>query len=175
METRNKVKLGGGVIAAALMVMIPFTGDREGLSLQAYKDVVGVWTICNGETLGVKKGDVMTKEQCRTLLKSRAGQFMQAVADKITYPITAKTLAAHSDFAYNVGVGGYSTSKALALTNAGRVAEGCTAMYNWKYLTIKNVKYDCSRPQNIQNIQGCRGLMNRRTDEVSLCLQGTAK
>ena len=40
----------------------------EGLILNAYKDPAGVYTIGYGHTKGVKKGQIITKEQAEALL-----------------------------------------------------------------------------------------------------------
>lgn len=157
-------------MAAALLLAVPFIIDKEGESLVAYRDVVGVWTICHGETNGVREGDQATREQCRLLTQSRVGQFMQKVDNLIVPEVKPETLAAHTSFAYNIGLGGYSTSQALKLTNSGYVNQGCHAMMNWNGLTIKGVRYDCNRPENQKKINGCRGLVNRRVDEVKLCM-----
>ena len=72
-------------------------------------------------------------------------------------------LAAHSSFAYNVGLPGYARSKTLALTNQGDDAGGCRAMGNWYAAGGK----DCR-----QRSSGCYGLWQRRQAEIDLCLQG---
>ena len=43
------VALLGAVAAAGLLVSIP---EDEGTRYTAYRDVVGIWTICHGDTLG---------------------------------------------------------------------------------------------------------------------------
>ncbi len=52
----NKTALGG-VLGAAMLVAVTFIIAKEGERLEAYRDIAGVWTICHGETLGVKPGD----------------------------------------------------------------------------------------------------------------------
>ena len=161
-STKRKV-IGGAVSAAALMIAIPFVTTREGERLDAYEDVVGVYTICNGETLGVKIGDHKTAEQCAAMTRSRVGQFMAQVAAKLKTPVGPSTLAAHTSFAYNIGIAGYARSSTLALTNQGKIADGCRAMLKWVTAGGK----DCSVKKN-----NCYGLFVRRTDEVQLCLAG---
>lgn len=158
-----KSRIGSGVFAAALLSAIPFIVDREGESLVAYQDVGKVWTICNGETQGVKQGDRRTAAECATLTQSRVGQFMHSVSVELKIPVAAPTLAAHTSFAYNVGLNGYRSSKTLRLTNQGHVAAGCLAMRNWYTAGGK----DCRIKSN-----NCYGLINRRNDEIKLCLSG---
>lgn len=167
MEIRTKrVAASGGLVGLAMLVAVPFIVDREGESLESYRDVVGVWTICNGETLGVKPGMKKTAEECRQLTNSRVGQFMRRVYELQTVEVAPETLAAHTSFAYNIGIGGYAKSTTLRKTNAGDVAGGCEAMLNW----YKAGGKDC-RPRR----SGCYGLWNRRKDERALCLAGVVK
>lgn len=163
MATKLKTKISAGVIATALLAAIPFITDREGESLESYQDVVGVWTICNGETHGVKPGDRRTQDECRQLTQSRVGQFMTAVAQNLTVEVSSSTLAAHTSFAYNIGLSGYAGSKALKLTNAGDPKAGCLAMGNWYTAGGR----DCRIRAN-----NCYGLVQRRNDEIKLCLSG---
>jgi lysozyme len=167
MTTRNSFsttsKVAGGLIGAAMLIAVPFIVEKEGESLKAYRDVAGVWTICHGETLGVKKGDVKTKEACRQMTQTRTGQFMANVAKEIKVTVSPETLAAHTSFAYNIGVNGYRTSQALKLTNQNKVRSGCAAMMNWYTAGGK----DCRVKAN-----NCYGLITRRMSERDLCLKG---
>ncbi len=146
-----------------MMLAVPFIIDREGESLTAYRDAVGIWTICNGETSGVKPTDKKTKEQCQSLTNSRVGQFMTSVANYLTIPVPPQTLAAHTSFAYNIGLTGYARSTTLKETNRGDIIAGCKAMANWYTAGGR----DCRIKAN-----GCYGLIARRNDEVKLCLSG---
>lgn len=146
--------------AAALLIAIPFIADREGESLVAYQDVGKVWTICNGETEGVRPSDRMTPEQCRALTQSRVGQFMGKVDALLQPDVPPATLAAHTSFAYNVGINGYAKSQTLKLSNTGDIMAGCDAMMNWYTAGGR----DCRVRGN-----GCYGLVLRRQDEVKLC------
>lgn len=157
----NSGKLASAVISAALLVAVPFIYGKEGDELQAYKDVAGVWTICGGVT-GVAPGTTLTAAQCGQLTQSTIGHFMQQVDSLLKVVVTPTTLAAHTSFAYNIGLGGYKGSKALTLTNAGNTAAGCLAMANW--YTAGGV--DCRVRAN-----GCYGVVQRRDDEVKLCLE----
>lgn len=146
-----------------MLIAIPFITDREGESLKAYQDVVGVWTICHGETLGVKPGQTATKDECDALTTSRVGQFMLRVRELQTVSLPPAALAAHTSFAYNIGLAGYARSTTLRLTNAGQIEAGCRAMANWYTAGGK----DCRVRSN-----GCYGLITRRNDEIALCVSG---
>ncbi|AWM37010.1 Lysozyme RrrD [Gemmata obscuriglobus] len=163
MASKSQVVKGGGLIAAAMLLAIPFITDHEGESLKAYQDVGGVYTICHGETSGVKAEQVATKEACDALTKSRVGQFMAQVHALHKVELSPATLAAHTSMAYNIGIAAYARSTTLRLTNAGNIAAGCRAMANWYTAGGK----DCRVRSN-----NCYGLINRRNDEIALCLAG---
>lgn len=152
----NKAQIGIAVIVAALTAAVPFIVDREDEKLQSYQDIVGVWTICSGETFGVGPQDKLSKDQCRLLSQSRIGQFMLQIVPEIKTAVTSPTLAAHTSFAYNIGIEGYRRSSTLRLTNQGDIAGGCRAMALW----------------NKAGGQVSQGLVNRRKKEIELCLLG---
>ena len=157
------LKRSAAAISAAMILAVPFICTHEGESLQSYADVAGVWTICNGITAGIKPGMTETKEQCSEAEQTTIGQFMAGVSALITVPVSAPTLAAHTSFAYNIGIAGYKRSSALRLTNAGQIAQGCDSMMIWHTAGGK----DCSKPEN-----GCTGIVTRRKDEIALCKSG---
>ena len=170
--------IAGGVTTtlAAMILAVPFITDLEsgpgGPKLQAYKDVVGVWTICDGETEGVRPDEVRTAEACKQLTQSRIGQFMIQVDAAIMPEVAPQTLAAATSFAYNVGINGFRASQALKHFNEGNLGAGCVAMMNWNGLRVNGVKYDCNKPEFQARINGCKGLVSRRKKEVKLCLEG---
>ena len=47
---------------------LDFIKSFEGLRLKSYQDSIGVWTIGWGHTRGVKKGQVITKEQAEQFI-----------------------------------------------------------------------------------------------------------
>lgn len=159
----NKAALGG---AAALLVLVGALKAKEGLRTEAYYDPVGVLTICFGETKGVYEGMKLTQKQCEDMLKARAAGFMQNVQGLLKVELPPDTLAAHSHFAYNIGVAGYTRSTTRRLTNEGRLEEGCEAMMNW----YRAGGRDCRIKAN-----NCYGLIKRREFERDLCKQGLGR
>lgn len=151
------------LIAAGMVSLAPMLAENEGRRLTAYQDSVGVWTICEGITLGVKRGDKLTDEQCDELVRQTQRAFMTSVASKLTVPVTKEQLVAHTHFAYNIGLGGYSRSQTLKLTNAGEWEKGCEAMMNW----YRAGGRDCRVRKN-----NCYGVVVRRQKERDLCLTG---
>jgi len=161
MRTRDKI--AGGVLSAAMVLALSFIPTKEDTKTKAYRDVGGVWTICSGDTFNVKPHEVRTLLQCSFSDKERIAQFMGQVAAKLTIIPTPELLTAHTSFAYNVGIAGYTKSQVLRRTNAGDLAGGCRAMLNW----YRAGGRDCRVRAN-----NCFGLIARRNDEVKLCLQG---
>lgn len=51
-----------------LAVAVPLIAKWEGLRTEAYRDIVGVWTVCYGETKGVRPGDLYSKAECDAML-----------------------------------------------------------------------------------------------------------
>lgn len=148
---------------AFLEVAIPFVARWEGLSLTAYLDIVGVPTVCYGETAGVRMGDSYTKAECDAMLARQLIDYR----DRLRPAFTADTLAtrlpiprdvAFMSLAYNVGVHGTSKSTAVRRLNAGNIKGACSAIGWWNKAGGRVV----------------RGLVNRRSDETDLCLQGVA-
>lgn len=159
----NKGKISAAIITAALACCLPFIQTHEGESLSSYEDVVGVWTICHGITRDIKPGMMKTEAECDDLTRNTLAQYMGQVADLLKVDYTAEMLAAHTSFAYNIGVSGYQRSSALRLTNQGHFKEGCQAMMIWHTAGGK----DCRVRSN-----NCYGVVTRRQDEISLCLAG---
>lgn len=164
MENRNKTiaKISAATVGAAMLIAIPFIKTKEGNSLEAYEDVAGIWTICGG-IAGVEPGTKMTAPECEELTRSTISRFMVVVAKMIKVEVPAEVLAAHTSLSYNIGIGAYSRSSALRLTNEGKIEEGCNAILKWKFVGEK----DCSIKSN-----GCLGVWIRRVDEKLLCLKG---
>ncbi len=128
----------------------------------AYRDIVGVPTICFGETKGVRIGQRATDKECRQKLKSRlAGSFRAGLHRYFSEETKAQRLtperdAAYVSLAYNVGVRGAGKSTAVRRLNKGNILGGCRAIGWWNKAGGRVV----------------RGLVNRRSEEVALCLRG---
>jgi lysozyme len=83
----------------------------EGCRLCAYRDIVGVWTICFGSTAGVVEGMRKTPSECEQLLRSEAGYCMLRVLQLCpTLASEPARLAAVTSFAYNLGLGAFKAS-----------------------------------------------------------------
>lgn len=149
--------------AAFLEIAVPFVGRWEGLRLEAYLDIVGVPTVCYGETKGVRLGDSYTKTECDEMLAREIISYRNRLRPAFTSQTLANRLpiprdVAFTSLAYNVGVSGTSKSTAVRRLNEGSIAGACTALGWWNKAGGRVV----------------RGLVNRRTEETELCMRGVA-
>lgn len=169
-----RLKIFSGVIGGAMAMAVPLIINLEGTRLQAYQDVASVWTICNGETQGVKPGDTKTPAECRSMTEHRVAEFMAPVYRMTRPDIKPHQLAAFTSFAYNIGLGGFAGSEARRLFNAGDFKGGCQAMMNWRCITVPSGQGDqaghCHTAS--RNKRQNQGLVNRREKEIRLCLGG---
>lgn len=96
---------------SALRLCLRLLRVFEGCRLLAYKDIVGIWTICYGSTVGVQEGMRKTQTQCDQLLLNEAGRFMLRVLQLCpTLADQPAKLAAVTSFTYNVGLGAFKAS-----------------------------------------------------------------
>src|SRR3954471_19384812 len=97
---KGLVGIVGVVAAGILMTLIP---SEEGTRYKAYRDVAGVWTICQGDTNNVHPGMVEDKEGCKTRLVSqletRAPLILACTPTLADKPYT---LAAAVSLSYNI-------------------------------------------------------------------------
>lgn len=66
--------------AQTLDIAAPFIAREEGKRNVAYRDIVGIWTICYGSTRGVHAGMVATYQQCLALLRAEVAEFQISTA-----------------------------------------------------------------------------------------------
>jgi lysozyme len=136
-----------------LALCIPLVSASEGVRYVAYRDPVGIPTICFGETFGVQMGDRATPIQCNALLQSRLIEFGDGV-DKCTPLLPPARKAAVTSFAYNVGLKAYCTSTLARKMNAGD-PNACQELMRW----VKAGPMRITLP----------GLVTRRKRERALC------
>jgi lysozyme len=149
----------GVVAATGLYVSIP---EDEGTRYTAYRDVVGVYTICQGDTKNVRPGMVETKEGCRNRLErqllAHAGPVMTC-SPRLAEPGRDYQRWAAISLAYNIGTGAYCRSSVDRNFDAGRWRAGCDAMLKW----------------NMAGGRPIKGLTDRRKREREICLRGLEK
>src|SRR5260221_4202523 len=78
--------------------------SSEGLRLDAYQDVVGVWTCGYGATgPGIGKGVHWTAQQAEDRLRSDLAKFENGVQTCLKQQVTSNQFSALLCFAYTVG------------------------------------------------------------------------
>ncbi len=85
--------------------------------------VRGTLTIGYGRTgPGVNPGGTCTQQQAEEWLRADIAGFVSAIAPLIKVPLNDNQFSAFVCFAYNVGVGAFRASSALACANSGDIA-----------------------------------------------------
>jgi len=153
---RNKLiaVAGGGAIAIATV----FLGGKDGVEgrvYEPYKDVAGVWTVCDGHTgTDIIKGKKYTDRECDRLLMQDLQPVKKTVDGLVKVQLNEYQRAALYSFTYNVGTSAFSKSTLLKRLNSGDQTGACEEMRRWVY--GGGMKW--------------KGLRNRRDMERSLCL-----
>lgn len=162
------VAVTGGVLVA------PWEGKEN----HAYKDMVGVTTICYGETKGVKMGDYRTDEQCDKSLITELTTYNKAMMKHVKVGLKPYEEIAYTSFVWNVGETGFKNSTLLKKLNLGDSLGACKEILNWNKATF-SVK---GAQTQIRNGEKCtakldgnmsctvKGLTNRRTQEYKTCI-----
>jgi lysozyme len=159
----SKASLGlAGCIGAACAALLTATvtqwesGGKD--RLVAYPDIVGVWTICHGETQGVRKGMTDSKEGCALRLDTRLAKDFAPAVLACTPRLRGRSyqLAAAISLAYNIGTPSYCRSTVDRRFDAGAERAACDAFLMWNKAGGKPVN----------------GLTRRREAERRLCLTG---
>jgi GH24 family phage-related lysozyme (muramidase) len=148
--------------AAALAIATAIAMPAEGLRQWAYRDPVGLPTICFGSTQGVKMGDFRTVPECKALLSKEMMYAIQAV-DTCRPRLPVNVLAAFSDAAYNIGehiACDSSRSTAARLLAAGDYRGACNQLLRWDKARVAGV------------LVPLPGLTKRREMERDVCLAG---
>ena len=154
--------LGAVGIGAAVAIATPVISEFEGRELKAYQDIVGVWTICDGETLNVQSGDTATNAQCDQMLADRVHEYATAISVCLPPALAPETMAAFTSGAYNIGVSGFCGSSMSRRALAGNLHSACDALLMWDKGTVRGV------------FRAILGLTRRREAERELCLSGLA-
>ena len=131
----------------------------EGLSLTAYQDVAGNWTIGYGHL--IVPGDpyypygsikTITQAQAQALLAQDMATADNCVSQSVTVPLTANQRAALQSFVFNVGCGAFQGSTLLRLLNQGDYSAVPGQLTEWVYAGGQVVQ----------------GLVNRRAKEAQV-------
>ena len=157
-STPLRRKLIGAVGAGALAIATIFIGGKDGVEgrkYEAYKDVAGVWTVCDGHTgSDVIRGKTYTDRECDRLLRKDLQPAKYTVDNLVKLPLGEYQRAALYSFVFNVGSDAFSKSTLLKKLNRGDQEGACEEMRRWVY--AGGMKW--------------KGLQNRREMERSMCL-----
>lgn len=143
MKSKRAVAAIAGATTAVALSIGALIKPWEGRELKAYKDIVGVWTICDGETKGVKPGMVKTNAECDAMLIARVENDFYKPLTKCIQGYEAKPVswqASMLSLAYNVGTGAACGSTAARLARAGDLAGSCRAMTRFNRAGGKVIK-----------------------------------
>jgi len=131
---------------------VDFIKKWEGLSLDAYRDVAGVWTIGYGHTGTAHSGMKITEKEAEELLKKDLEWAEEAVLDNVKVDLKQNEFDALVSFTYNVGAGAFKRSTLLRKLNEGDFDAAASEFSKWIYANGRVIK----------------GLRNRRADEARL-------
>jgi len=162
MSDRSRLIGVAGAVTVVGMGAVALIGDWEGLRLKAYRDPIGIPTVCFGETRNVKMGDRYTNEECTEMFVVRLIEFEKGIRRCIKDPdaVPDKTYVAMISLAYNIGVGGFCKSSIARKWNAGDHYGACDAF----------LLYTKAGGRTLQ------GLKNRRRDERNnWCIPGLSE
>lgn len=137
----------------------------EGKRSTSYIDLANVLTVCYGHTgRDIIKGKYYTDAECSLLLKQDIKIHSDGVLQCVNMPLKENQYSAFVLMAYNVGVSGFCSSRALRLFNEGHTAEACRAM---AYSPTGSPAWSFANGKFVQ------GLHNRRVFESNMCLGAT--
>lgn len=150
-----------GIITALGLLAVAIIGPFEGYRPYAYRDVVGVWTACYGETAGIKPGMKFTRAQCDSMFIDSLEKHERALRRCLSDPdaVPMKTYVAMLSLAYNIGEGGFCKSSVVRRWNAGNRYGACDAFLMW----------------NKAGGRVIQGLVTRRKSERKLCIEGLSE
>ncbi len=152
---RPKGRLAVLIGASAATALVATVAAWEGKSNVPYRDVVGILTVCYGETHQPMRR--YTDAECKAMLEDRLADYAGPVLERNPELRGHDAqLVAASSLAYNIGVGNYRKSSVARLFSAGRWREACDAFLRWNRAGGREV----------------RGLTNRRKAERAICLKG---
>lgn len=149
MTTNNRLV----ALALATALAIP----AEGLRQWAYRDPVGILTVCFGATgEGVSSGKKYSLEECKSRLNADMLKAIDTV-EKCHPNLPANVLAAFSDAVYNIGPTVACNSTASRLLASGDLLGACDQLPRWNKAKVGGVYVELP------------GLTKRREAERRLC------
>ena len=130
----------------------------EGLELESYQDIAGVWTIGYGHTETAGPNQRITEREAEELLRRDLRPREDAVDSLTSVPLNQNEFDALVSFVYNVGINAYRGSTARRRLNRGDRIGAAEALQWWNKATVDGV------------LREVTGLTRRRTAEAALFL-----
>lgn len=152
-------------VAGTLYVSDPavhHTKASEGLRTAAYRDSVGVPTICYGSTTKVFIGQKATLGECEERLKEDLSYAGKGVARVVQVKLTQGQYDALVDFTFNLGEGKLRTSTLLKRLNAGDYCAAAKEFDRWVY----------ARSAKTGKMEKLPGLVKRRAENRKMFEEG---
>ncbi len=135
----------------------------EGLELEAYQDIAGIWTIGFGHVSSMGPPDVtpgmrITAEEATQILRNDLRPYEDRVLEYVTVPLNQNEFDALVSFVYNTGSEAFRRSTALRRLNRGDRIGAEEALTWWNRATVGGV------------LREIVGLTRRRAAERALFL-----
>lgn len=152
--TTGRGKLAATVGAGAAALLIATVAQWEGKRNDPYRDIVGVWTVCYGETRVQMRR--YSDAECKDMLAEGLVDFAKPVLKR--NPELAghpNQIVAAVSLSYNIGQANYNRSTVAKRFSAGNWRGACDAILAWNRAGGRVVK----------------GLVRRRETERAICLR----
>lgn len=152
---KSNGKLIATIGASAAGLLIATVAAWEGKSNDPYKDIVGVTTVCYGETRVQMRR--YSDAECKDMLGNALAGYGKAVLERNPELRTRPNqLAAATSLSYNIGVSAYNRSTVAKRFSVRNWRGACDAFLSWRFAGGREA----------------RGLLNRRKAEREICLRG---
>lgn len=129
-----------------------------------YKDVGGVWTVCDGYAgKDVIPTKYYTEAECKAITDKAIAEHGKGVLNCVNVPLSQKEYEAYTSLAYNIGTSNFCNSNIVRTLNKGDHMQACQGIY----------MHPNGKPA-WSNVGGkyVQGLQNRRLKEYNTCMQG---
>lgn len=130
----------------------------EGLELESYQDIAGVWTIGYGHTETAGPNQKISEREAEELLKRDLEPRERAVKQLVSVSMNQNEFDALVSLVYNIGAGGFTRSTVRRKLNKNDRMGAAEAFTYWNKATVNGV------------LREVRGLTRRRAAERALFL-----
>lgn len=131
----------------------------EGLELESYQDIAGVWTVGYGHTETAGPNQKISESEAEELLRRDLAPREQAIERLVKVPLNQNEFDALVSFAFNAGIGALKTSTTLKRLNLGDRLGAADALMWWNNAKVNGV------------LREVKGLTDRRALERELFLR----